>query len=253
MFLRAKFANNDIAMATITEIAPDVYRVCLLNKERGLQFNHFIVKDEEPLLYHTGYRASFKELREAVATLIDPAKLRWIGWSHFESDECGSLNEWLQVAPQALPACGFLSAALNTNDFSNRPPKVMNGGDVLKTGKYRFRFVPTAQLPHGWDAGVMFEETNRTLLCSDLFTHFGDVEPITEKDIVGRAKETLQNMQNSPFAYYIPYNKQTGVICNQLADLKPKTLATMHGSSFVGDCAKALCDLNVAMKEVLDK
>ena len=240
-------------MATITEIAPDVYRVSLLNKQLGLQFNHFVIKDEEPLLYHTGYRSSFAELREAVAQVIDPVKLRWIGWSHFESDECGSLNEWLQVAPTAIPACGFLSAAINANDFSNRPPRVMNNGDVLSTGKYRFRFVPTAQLPHGWDAGVMFEETNQPLLCSDLFTHFGDVEPITKADIVGRARETLQNMQNSPFAYYIPYTAQTGRIFKQLEGLKPKTLATMHGSSFVGDCAQALRDLNVVMKEVLDK
>jgi flavorubredoxin len=240
-------------MATITEIAPDVYRVSLLNKQLGLQFNHFVVKDEEPLLYHTGYRSSFAELREAVAQVIDPVKLRWIGWSHFESDECGSLNEWLQVAPTALPACGFLSAALNANDFSNRPPRVMNHGDVLSTGKYRFRFVATAQLPHGWDAGVMFEETNRTLLCSDLFTHFGDVEPITETDIVGRARETLQNMQDSPFAYYIPYTAQTRRVCHQLANLQPKTLATMHGSSFIGDCSQALRDLDIVLKEVLDK
>lgn len=240
-------------MATITEIAPDVYRVSLLNKELGLQFNHFVIKDEEPLLYHTGYRSSFAELREAVSRVIDPAKLRWIGWSHFESDECGSLNEWLQVAPSALPACGFLSATLNANDFSNRPPRVLNDGDVLSTGKNRFRFVATAQLPHGWDAGVMFEETNRTLLCSDLFTHFGDVEPITESDIVGRARETLQNMQNSPFAYYIPYTAQTNRVCNQLADLKPKTLATMHGSSFIGNCSQALRDLDIVLKEVLNK
>jgi flavorubredoxin len=239
-------------MATITEIAPDVYRVCLLNKQLGLQFNHFVVKDEEPLLYHTGYRASFEELREAVAQVIDPARLRWIGWSHFESDECGALNEWLQIAPSALPACGFLSAMLNANDFSRRPPRVLNSGEVLNTGKNRFRFVATAQLPHGWDAGVMFEETNQTLLCSDLFTHFGDVEPVTEKDIVGRARETLQNMQSSPFAYYIPYTAQAGRILNQLAELKPKVLATMHGSSFVGNCAQALRDLNVAMKEVLN-
>jgi flavorubredoxin len=240
-------------MATITEIAPDVYRVSLLNKELGLQFNHFVIKDEEPLLYHTGYRSSFSELHEAVSRVINPAKLRWIGWSHFESDECGSLNEWLQVAPSALPACGFLSATLNANDFSNRPPRVLNDGDVLSTGKNRFRFVATAQLPHGWDAGVMFEETNRTLLCSDLFTHFGDVEPITESDIVGRARETLQNMQISPFAYYIPYTAQTNRVCNQLADLKPKTLATMHGSSFIGNCSQALRDLDIVLKEVLNK
>ena len=240
-------------MATITEIAPDLYRVSLFNKEIGLQFNHFLVKDEEPMLYHTGYRAFFNDLREAVSRVIDPARLKWIAWSHFESDECGSLNQWLKVAPQAVPACGFLSAAINTNDFSDRPPRTLQDGEVLATGKYRFRFIPTAQLPHGWDAGVLFEESNGTLLCSDLFTHFGDVEPLTQQDIVGRARETLQNMQRSPFAYYIPYNPRADRLCRQLATLRPKTLATMHGSSFNGDCAQALCNLNDAMKEILEK
>jgi flavorubredoxin len=240
-------------MATITEIAPDVYRISILNEAIGLQFNHFLVKDDEPLLYHAGLRAMFPELSEAVKRLITPKEIRWIGWSHFESDECGALNEWLGAVPTAQAVCGFLGALVSVNDFAARPPRVLQDGETFSTGKRRFRFISTAHVPHGWDAGVMFEETDRTLLCSDLFTHFGNVEPLTGNDIVGRARESLENMQRSPFAYYIPYNERTGKILGNLADLKPKLLATMHGSSFNGDCVRALRDLDVAMREVLTR
>ncbi len=240
-------------MANITEIAPDVYRISILHESIGLQFNHFLVKDDEPLLYHAGLRAMFPELSEAVRRLITPKQIRWIGWSHFESDECGALNEWLAAVPTAQAVCGFLGALVSVNDFAARPPRVLQDGESFSTGKRKFRFISTAHVPHGWDAGVMFEETDRTLLCSDLFTHFGNVEPLTGNDIVGRARESLENMQRSPFAYYIPYNERTGKILGGLADLKPKLLATMHGSSFNGDCAKSLRDLDVAMREVLTR
>jgi flavorubredoxin len=238
-------------MAQITEIAPDVYRLSIFNEAIGLQFNHFLVRDEEPLLYHTGYKANFAELHEAVNQLLKPRDIRWIGWSHFESDECGALNNWLQAVPSAQPVCGFLGATVSVNDFSIRAPRVLQDGETFTTGNRRFRFISTAHVPHGWDAGVMFEETDRTLLCSDLFTHFGAVEPITSSDIVGRARESLENMQRSPFAYYVPYYNRTREILYGLADLKPTLLATMHGSSFNGDCSQALRDLDVTMRDVL--
>ena len=150
---------------TITEIAPDVFRISQFTPQIGLQFNYFLVRDEQPLLFTTGYRSSFPDLREAVATLIDPKKLRWVGFSHFESDECGALNLWLEAAPHAEPVCSLVSAMVNVHDFANRPPKGMLDGEAFNTGKYRFRFCATAQLPHGWDAGLLFEETQaHTLL-----------------------------------------------------------------------------------------
>jgi flavorubredoxin len=111
-------------MSQIAEIAPDVYRLSLFHSELNLQFNHFLIKDDEPLLFHAGYKASFPELRALVEKIIPPAKLRWISFSHFESDECGALNHWLDAAPQASAACNFLGAALNINDFASRPPRV---------------------------------------------------------------------------------------------------------------------------------
>jgi flavorubredoxin len=175
-------------MPIITEIAPDIYRISIYVPEIHLQFNHFLVKDDQPLLFATGLRAMFPLMREAVATLIDPARLHWIGFSHFESDECGALNQWLEVAPAAQPLCSVVSAMVSVNDFAIRAARALLPDEVLSTGRYRFRFRPTPHLPHGWDSGVFFEETERTLLCSDLFFHDGDVEPLIESDLVERAR-----------------------------------------------------------------
>ena len=236
---------------TITEVAPDVFRLSLYMPELNLQFNHFLVRDEQPLLYHTGMRKMFPAVREAVEKLLDPATLRWIGFSHFEVDECGALNEWLTVAPQAQAVCSVVGALVNMGDFANRPARGLGSDEVLSTGKYRYRFRATPHLPHGWDAGVLFEETQRTLFCSDLFHHDGDVEAVTESDILGRVRQTLVHYQAGPLMDYQPFTTRTEGLLAQLAAFQPRTLATMHGSTFVGDGARALRDLGTVMREVL--
>ena len=236
-------------MAQIHEIAPDLYRISIYARDFNLQFNHFLVKDAEPLLFHAGYKRMFPEMREAVARVLDPAKIRWISFSHFESDECGALNHWLEIAPAAEPACSLVGALVSVNDFSMRPARGLTDGEVLTTGQYRFRFCSTAHLPHGWDAGVLFEESRKTLLCSDLFHHTGDVEPLTESDIVGRSRSAMQEMQASPLANYCPYTPLLDPILEKLAALQPQTLAVMHGSSFRGDGQQALRDLGGALRE----
>ena len=238
-------------MASIHEIAPDVFRISLYVPEINLQFNHFLVRDDEPLLFHTGLRQMFPAMHEAVSRLIHLPKLRWISFSHFESDECGALNDWLNVAPNAVPVAGVVGVLVNLNDFSLRPPRALAADESLITGKYRFRYIPTPQLPHGWDAGVCFEETHRTLLCSDLFHHDGDVEPITSTDILGRVRQSISEYQRGPLANYMPYTANTGRMLRSLAEFNPVTLALMHGSSYAGDGRKALEDLDVVMREVL--
>ncbi len=238
-------------MATVTEIAPDIYRISIYVKDFDLQFNHFVVKDDEPLLYHTGMRIMFPELHEAVSKLLDPKTIRYISWSHFEVDECGALNEWLEVAPCAEPVCSVVGALVNINDFSNRPPRGLQKDDVLLTGKHRFRFISTPHLPHGWDAGSLFEETNATLFCSDLFHQIGQVEPVTESDkILGRTHKAITEYQGGPLMDYLPYTNNTKRLLYKLADLKPKTLAIMHGSSFSGNCERLLHELDPVLKEV---
>jgi flavorubredoxin len=232
-------------MTRIDEVAPDLYRISVYAEAFDLQFNHFLVRDEEPLLFHTGMRGMFPQVREAMARVIDPATLRWISWSHFEVDECGALNEWLAVAPHATPVVGVIGAMVNINDFSNRPPRALAPEERLETGRHRFRFVPTPHLPHGWDCGVMFEETDRVLLCSDLLHQIGDLEPVTTSDITGRYRSAVETYQASPVLMdYVPYTDNTARQLAKLAALEPRTLAAMHGSTFVGDGASVLaaCD-----------
>lgn len=235
----------------ITEIAPDVYRLSLFIPEANLQFNQFVVRDEEPLLFHTGMRAIFPNVREAVGKIIDPAKLRHIGFSHFEADECGALNEWLEIAPNAEPVCSFVGAVVSVNDFSSRPARGLNDGDTFSTGKYKFRFIQTPHLPHCWEAGLLFEETNGTLFSSDLFHQEGDVEPLTTQDVIERVRETLVNYNASPLAGYLPYTRQTESNLQKLVELNPKTIAAMHGSTFSGNGAQALRDLGAVFRELL--
>ncbi len=235
----------------VAEIAPDLYLISTYIPEIDLQFNQFLVKDDEPLLFHTGMKAMFPLVRDAVKSLVDPSRIRWIGFSHFEADECGSLNEWLQIAPVAQPVCSMVGALVSINDFAIRPALGMTDGEVVNTGKYRFRFIQTPHVPHCWEAGLLFEETNGTLLCSDLFHQGGNAEPLTESDIIERARKTLVDYQAGPFANYMPYTKHTDGILQRLADLKPRTIATMHGSAYAGDGERAMRDLAVVMREVL--
>lgn len=237
--------------ARVAEIAPDQYAISIYVSEFNLRFNHFLIKDDEPLLFHTGMKQMFPLLRDAVGRLIDPTTLRWISFSHFEADECGALNEWLTLAPRAQPMCGLVGAAVSVNDYAVRPARILGQDEIVKTGTYRFRFRHTPHVPHNWEASLLFEETTRTLLCSDLFTHEGDVEPITESDVVERARRSLIQGQQSPFANAYPYTPLTEPILHGLADLRPTQLALMHGSTFVGNGERALRDLAAVMREVL--
>lgn len=237
-------------MALISEIASNVFRISMFAARGNLQFNHFLVKDDEPLLFHTGLLGMHREIREAVSKVIELSRLRHIGFSHFESDECGSLHEWLAAAPNSDVICGQLGARVNVNDFIGRESHALMDGETFATGEYRFRYCSTPHLPHGWDAGVLFEETQKTLFCSDLFHQAGDVEALTSADVVGRSRQALKEYQSGILAEYMPYTPLTARNLKKLADLNPTTLAVMHGSSFTGDCVRALNDLDLALSEI---
>lgn len=239
-------------MTRITEIAPDVFRICTFIPDINLQFNQFLVRDEQPLLFHTGMKSLFPVVRDAVATLLDPAAIRWIGFSHFEADECGSLYEWESLAPAATAVCSFVAKVVSVDDVvSLRPARAMEDDELLCTGKYRFRFLRTPHVPHCWEASLLFEETQGTLFCSDLFHQEGDVEASTSDDVVGRFRQTLVEYQKGPLANYMPYTSHTGPTLQRLAALKPRTVAAMHGSTYVGDGARAIDDVAQVMKDVL--
>ena len=236
---------------TVTEIAPDVFRLSTWAPQYGIQMNQFLIRDDEPLLMHTAFRRLFPSTREAVATLIDPARLRWIGYSHFEPDECGALNEWLAVAPRAEAVCGFVGGHVMLADFADRPPRVLADDEVLATGRHRVRYLRTPHVPHSWDAGLLFDETTRTLFCSDLFFHPGNPEPVTSSDIVSRARDAMEKSRSGPMAHDVPYTPYTDAILRRLAGLAPATIAVMHGSSFTGDGRAALQNLAGVFRELL--
>lgn len=238
-------------MANISEISENVYRISSYVKSFDIQFNHFLVLDDEPLLYHAGMRRMFPEIKEAVAKLIDVKKLKWISWSHFEVDEVGGLNHWLAEAPHAEPVCSLLGSLVNLSDFSDRETKGMQKGDSFQTGQYTFSYHPTPHLPHGWDAGMLFEEKNKVLFCSDLFHQVGDLEPIVDSDIIlNRTYDAIVDYQAGPLMDYMPYTKNTARLLAELSELRPEKLAIMHGSSFEGDASKMLTSLDSIMKEV---
>jgi len=239
-------------MTRITEIAPDLYQISTFVPESNLQFNQFLVRDEQPLLFHTGMKGLFPVVRDAVATLLAPSQIRWIGFSHFEADECGALTVWQTLAPSATGVCSLVAKVVSVDDVvALRPTQALADGEQFSTGTYRFRFLQTPNVPHCWDAGLLFEETQGTLFCSDLFHQNGDGEPSTSADVVGRFKQMLVDYQQGPLANYLPYTSHTEPTLQRLAALKPRTLATMHGSTFIGDGERAIADLAQAMKDVL--
>lgn len=235
----------------VDEIAPDLYRLSTYISKIDLQFNQFLVKDDEPLLYHTGMRGMFPQVRDAVAKVVDPAKIRWIGFSHFESDECGSLNDWLSLAPHSRCFCGVIGALVNINDFIGGKAYVLQSGETLATGRYRFRFLQTPQVPHCWDASLLFEETGATLFSSDLFLHKGDRSPLTEEDVVEPARQSLMEYQTGPLPNAYSYSPLMEKTLQMLADLRPDLLAIMHGSSFRGNGERALRDLSAMYAAIL--
>lgn len=241
--------TEDFMASSITEIAADIYRISVYVPQADLQFNVFLVRDDEPLLYHTGQKALFDAIFDAVRTLIDPAKLRWIGFSHFEADECGALNLWLEKAPQAVALASPVLARTCINEFAVRPPRVLDDDAVLATGRHTFRYLLTSHLPHGWGASLLFEETKKVLFCSDLLLQRGNPEPFAG-DLLSRAVQALEQGQAGPFRDAIPYTTRTKATFARLAALDPQILAIMHGASLREKGAQALLDFERALTRV---
>ena len=230
---------EEVVETSISEIADGIYRLSTFVPDiappAGFTFNQFLILGDEPFMFHTGLRKMFPLNRDAVSRLIPPERLRWIAFGHFEADECGAMNEWLALAPQATPAHGQTGVAVSLNDFADRTPRVLTNGEVVDLGGgKRVRFIDTPHMPHGWDAGVVYEESTGTLLCGDLFTQLGNGPALTESDIVGPAIAG-ENVFN-----YSSLNPEMGTTIRALAKLSPRTLALMHGPSFAGDGGAAL-------------
>lgn len=228
----------------VDEIADGIYRISTPVDAipGGFTFNQFLIDDDEPLLFHTGLRALFPAVRKAVSTVLPVETLRYIGFSHVEADECGSLNQFLAAAPNAVPVCSHVAAMTSVNDMADRAPRPLADGEPLSLGKHVVEWYDTPHLPHGWECGYLGDKTTGTLFCGDLFTQAGGEQPaITEADILGPSEAMRASMD------YFSHSKNTGALIERLASTKPTTLACMHGSSWRGDGEKLLLSLGEAL------
>lgn len=241
-------------MTTITEIAPDTFRINTFIPDANLGFSQFLIRDEEPLLVHTGMRSLFPVVREAVASLIDPATLRWIGFSHFEADECGSLNEWQAIAPRATAVCSMVAKMVSVDDFApQNPAKGMVDMEEFSTGKHAFRFLATPHVPHNWEAGLLFDTSTDVLFSSDILHQNGNVAALTSDSVTDRVRQAMLEMQDGPLANYLPYTPNTDATLNRIAALKPGTVASMHGSIFTGDGETAILEYAELLRDVFGR
>jgi flavorubredoxin len=223
----------------IDEIASGIYRLSTFVPDvappAGFTFNQFLILGDAPLLFHAGLRQMFPLVRSAISRVMPPERLRWITFGHVEADECGAMNEWLAVAPQAEVAHGQTGCLVSLNDLADRKPRILQDGETIDLGGgKRVRYLDTPHVPHGWEAGLLYEEETGTLLCGDLFTQVGDCPALTESDPVGPAIAAEDAFKFSSL------NPGMGPTIRRLSDLAPKTLALMHGPSFSGDGAAAL-------------
>ena len=230
--------TNSQSGTNVHEVSDGIYRIntpVLFENGNGFSFNQYLIADDEPLLFHTGPRKMFPLVREAVASVIPVERLQYIGFSHVEADECGSLNEWLTVAPQSIPLCGTVAAMVSIEDLADRSPRALANGEVISLGKHQVRWIDAPHVPHAWDCGFMMEELTRTFLCGDLFTQGGtEHPPITEADILGPSEDFRHRMD------YFSYTTNARATLEQMASTKPTTLACMHGSAWSGDGATLL-------------
>ena len=239
--------TNSETNTSVAEIADGIYRISTPVPPNpalpgGFTFNQFLIVDEEPLLFHTGPRKMFPVVREAIEAVIPVSNLHYLGISHFEADECGAINEFLEVAPRAVPLCGAVAKMVSVDDVADREAHGLGDGERLSLGTHSVCWIDTPHLPHGWDCGYLFERKTSTLFCGDLFTQPGaEHPPLTEGDILGPSEAMRDAMD------YYAHTRNTKELIAKLAANEPTTLACMHGSSWNGNGSKLLEELAAAL------
>ena len=239
--------TNAASGTRIDEIADGIYRISTPVPPDafpgGFTFNQFLIRDDEPLLFHTGLRRMFPLVCEAVAHVIPVSELRHVAFSHFEADECGSLNDFLAAAPNTAPLCGQVAAEVSVRDIADRPPRSLADGESVSLGHRSVRWLYTPHLPHAWECGYLFEQTTGTLFCGDLFTQSGhEHPPVTTSDILVPSEGMRARMD------YFAHAPDSRALLEKLAALEPTTLACMHGASWKGDGSAMLRGLADALQ-----
>jgi flavorubredoxin len=230
--------TNSSSGTNLHEVASGIYRIntpIQIPSGPEFNFNQYLVADDEPLLFHTGPRRMFPLVSEAIRKVVPLERLRYVAFSHFEADECGSLNDFLAAAPAAVPVCSQVAAMVSVDDVATRPARALADGEFLITGRHAFKWLDAPHVPHAWENGFMMERETRTLLCGDLFTQGGSgAVAITEGDILGPSEAFRHAMD------YYAHTPQTAATLERLAREQPLVLACMHGSVWHGDGAALL-------------
>lgn len=227
----------------VTEVADGVHQLTTHVAEMDLGFNQYLIHGEESMLFHTGMRGLFPLVCGAISRVLPVTTLRWLAFGHVEADECGSMNEFLAAAPHATVTQGVTGCMVSINDLADRAPRPLATGEVLDIGSHRMRWIDTPHVPHGWEAGVLFDETTGTLFCGDLFTRWGPYPATTTDDLLGPALAADSKADYGSWSL----RPDSSAIVRQLATLEITTLAPMHGSAFTGDCLAALHGLADAL------
>ena len=238
--------TNQETGTRVDEVAPGIYRICtpLDVIPGGFTFNSYLIADDEPLLFHTGYRKLFPITLEAIAKVIPLEKLRWIGGSHFEGDEFGALNDFLMAAPKSTPFGSEIGVLTSLNDFAVRPARALADDEEFSIGSRRMKWLYTPHVPHGWDCGILFDLSTKTLLCGDLFTQPGANMPAVTESEVLTASEGMRGMMD-----YYAHATSTSAILEKLAALQPSMLACQHGSAYRGDGAALIRELATTLEK----
>ncbi|MGB8472605.1 MAG: hypothetical protein WCE61_00820 [Candidatus Acidiferrum sp.] len=238
--------SNKQTGTQVDEVAAGIYRICtpLDVIPGGFTFNSYLVVDDEPLLFHTGWRKIASITLEAIGKVMPVDKLRWVGGSHFEGDEFGALNDVLSAAPGATPFGSEIGVLTSINDFAARPARALGDGEEFSIGGRRMKWLYTPHVPHGWDCGILFDMTSKTLLCGDLFTQPGANMPAVTESEVLTASEGMRGMMD-----YYAHATNTTATLERLASLNPSMLACQHGSAYRGDSAALLRKLSTTLEK----
>jgi flavorubredoxin len=228
----------------VTEVGDGIHQLTTRIPGFELGFNQYLIGGDEPALFHTGMRSLFPSVSEAIGRVVPLDSLRWITFGHIEADESGAMNQFLAAAPRAEVAHGFVGCMVSLGDLADRPPRALADGEVLETGGHSLRWIDTPHVPHGWEAGLIFDETTGTLLCGDLFTQWGDYDATDATDVVGPALEADARDDYGSWSLH----PETAATIRRLVDLEPTALALMHGPTFVGDGGAQLRQLADAVE-----
>lgn len=234
----------------VDEIAPNIFRLSTFTPDMtpyGFTFNQYLINADEPFLFHCGGRNLFELVSKAASNILPLEKIRWVSFGHIESDECGSMNQWLAAAPKAQVVHGAIACMVSLNDLADRPPRVLENNEVLDLGSKRVRYIDTPHVPHAWESGLVFEETTKTLFTGDLFTQLGNGLAVTTESIVSSAILAEEGFHATALT---PWTAST---IRSLKLLNPECLAVMHGSCFKGDCGAELEALAAYSAEALTK